>query len=533
MSILPGQVLLYRFRVDSYVGSGGMGSVFRVWDTQRNVPLAMKVLREDLAEAPGGLRQLQAEAKALQELAHPNIVPFYGLYQTSGGVFLLEDYVEGASLKEALRKQAGKPESPEETLLYFKPLCAALQYAHNRAIIHCDVKPGNILRDQRDQVYLADFGIARYLGSSARESSPVGTPAYMAPEQIRSDALTPQTDIYALGVVLYEMLTGGQLPFDGARAKVQGSLTDRIQWEHLHKQPVSPRRYNRSISHELERIIMRCLEKEPEKRYPNVLDLLNELSAVLALQPTPSTRLILPDLPTWTVWTGGLLLLATVILFLSFISRKNPGSSPPPTFMAIGDRPSATLKTPASTPSVRASPITPAGNAGTSPISPLTQRPVRATASLSLTLTPSPPSATPSPAPTRSPTPRPDYPVTACMTAQLGSGNQVSECVTNVHLMPEGNLRFDFTWTASLAPEVKEVRIFSAVGNTNIYLVDNLGNRYDFLQAGGDAALDIKLSDQQSAHGWFLFPAPASGATSFIFVDDDNGIRTSPITLKP
>ena len=118
------------------------------------------------------------------------------------------------------------------------------------------------------------------------------------------------------------------------------------------------------------------------------------------------------------------------------------------------------------------------------------------------------------------------------MTAQLGGGNRVSECVTNVHRMPDGNLRFDFTWTANLAPAVKEVLIYSALGNTNMYLVDNLGNRYDFLQAGGDATLDIKLSDQQSAHGWFLFPAPVPGATSFTFVDDDNAIRTQPITLR-
>ena len=286
MSIRPGKVLLDRFRVENYVGSGGMGSVFRVWDLQRNVSLAMKVLRDDLAETPGALHQLRTEARALQELAHPNIVPFYGLYETSDGALLLEDYIEGDSLKEAIKKQAGKPFSAQETLHYFKPLCAALQYAHNLGIIHCDVKPGNILRDQRDQVYLADFGIARYLSGSTRETSPIGTPAYMAPEQILGEKLTPQTDIYALGIILFEMLTGGQLPFTGSRAKIEGKSSDKIQWEHVNKPPVSPRRYERLISHELEAVILRCLEKNPRQRYSNVLDLLNELSAVLSRQPT-------------------------------------------------------------------------------------------------------------------------------------------------------------------------------------------------------------------------------------------------------
>ncbi|MEM4722012.1 MAG: serine/threonine-protein kinase, partial [Candidatus Methanomethylicaceae archaeon] len=144
MSNLVGRVLLKRFRVDAYIASGGMSVVYKVWDMQRNVPLAMKVLHLDLAEDPTVLKRFEREARALQRLAHPHIVPFYGIFQADGLSFLLEQYIAGPTLKQILRERQGLLPL-EEVLSYFKAICSALSYAHNNGVVHGDVKPGNVM----------------------------------------------------------------------------------------------------------------------------------------------------------------------------------------------------------------------------------------------------------------------------------------------------------------------------------------------------------------------------------------------------
>ncbi len=155
-----GQTLLNQFRIDAYLASGGMGTVYRVWDLKRNVPLAMKVLHEDLAEDPSIFKRFKREARALEKLAHPNIVPFYGLHQTKAFAFLLERYIDGPTLKKILRKH-GKPLETEEALVYLKAMTSALGYAHAHGVVHCDVKPGNVMVDQGGSIYLTDFGVAQ------------------------------------------------------------------------------------------------------------------------------------------------------------------------------------------------------------------------------------------------------------------------------------------------------------------------------------------------------------------------------------
>src|SRR3990170_8305007 len=161
-----GQILLGQYQVDSFVASGGMGAVYRVWDLKRNVPLAMKVLHADLAEDPAVFKRFQREARALQKLAHPNIVPFYGLYQTRGMAFLLERFIDGPSLKDTLRLRKGKPLPLGEALIYLKALSSALGYAHAHNVVHCDVKPGNVMVYQGGSIYLTDFGVARHAEST-------------------------------------------------------------------------------------------------------------------------------------------------------------------------------------------------------------------------------------------------------------------------------------------------------------------------------------------------------------------------------
>jgi serine/threonine protein kinase len=269
--ISVGQIYLDQFRVDAFIASGGMGSVYRVWDLKRNVPLAMKVLHSDLADDPTVIKRFKREANALKKLAHPNIVPFYGLYQTPGFSFLLERYVDGPSLKEILRRKHGEPISTDEALIYLKALSAALGYAHANGIVHCDIKPGNVMVDKGGNIYLTDFGITRHAESSATTLATLGTAAYMAPEQIRGKPVTPATDVYALGVMLFEMLTGGR-PYKGDEKGTEKAGTtagERMRYGHLMLQPPNPRLLNPLLPESISSIILQALQKDPSQRFDN------------------------------------------------------------------------------------------------------------------------------------------------------------------------------------------------------------------------------------------------------------------------
>jgi len=276
MADLIGQVVHNQFRIDSFIASGGMGAVYRVWDMKRNVPLAMKVLHSELGEDPSMFKRFQREGRALQKLAHPNIVPFYGMYQTANFAFMLERYVDGPSLKDILRSNKGKPIPIDEALIYLKSLCAALGYAHANGVVHCDVKPGNVMIDHGGNIYLTDFGIARHAESSLTTYDVAGTPSYMSPEQILGQSVTPATDIYSLGVILYEMVTG-QRPFRDAETLVEvGTATkgQRIRFAQLHLQPADPITLNPTLPKNLGDVILKTLAKQPSQRYSSTREFL-------------------------------------------------------------------------------------------------------------------------------------------------------------------------------------------------------------------------------------------------------------------
>jgi formylglycine-generating enzyme required for sulfatase activity len=285
VSISIGQTLLNQYRVDAFIASGGMGAVYKVWDLKRNVPLAMKVLHSDLAEDPSMFKRFQREANALKKLAHPNIVPFYGLFQTLDFAFLLEHYIDGPSLKNILKQKQGKPMEVREALPYLKALCAALGYAHSYRVVHCDVKPGNVLIDHGGIVFLTDFGIARNAESTTTTMGAAGTAAYMAPEQIRGEAVSPATDVYALGVMLFEMLTG-QRPFRGTEEGTEkGGVTanERIRYGQLYLVPPNPSLLNPGLSDFLAKVILVALAKDPSKRYAGAQEFFQAVSTVMGV----------------------------------------------------------------------------------------------------------------------------------------------------------------------------------------------------------------------------------------------------------
>jgi serine/threonine protein kinase len=276
MANLVGQTLKDRYQVLESLGRGGMAEVYKVWDSQRGVHLAMKVLREDLAEDRVFLRRFQREAENLAKLQHPNIVRFFGLEQEGRLAFILMEYIEGSTLRGEIF-DAGGPMTIERVLQIMQPVCSALQYAHQMGLLHCDLKSGNIMQDGSGKVYLTDFGIARMSDAATATLVGAGTPAYMAPELVRGEEPTPQTDIYALGVVLYEMLTGGERPFTGEQATITGTTAEKVRWEQVNLPPELPTRNNPVISPPMETAVLRCLEKEPSKRYPSCLALMQAL----------------------------------------------------------------------------------------------------------------------------------------------------------------------------------------------------------------------------------------------------------------
>mgnify|MGYP000949845094 CR=1 FL=1 len=265
---LIGKVIQKRYLVEAFIDSGAMKTVYKVKDLERGVPLALKMLHSGMEEDPVLLRSFKRDAKAIKDLGHPNIVRFYGFEQSGKLIFMLEEYIDGPSLKDVLKEQ-GKL-SVEESLIYFKALCAALGYAHNNNTIHCDVKPGNVMIDRGGNILLTDFGIARHAGSDITSTlAGAGTSPYMAPEQILERAVTAETDIYALGIMLYEMLTG-QRPFKGTEnGSEQGGSTqnERIRYAHLKLQPPDPRLFNKKLTGGLADAVLKALEKEPKDRY--------------------------------------------------------------------------------------------------------------------------------------------------------------------------------------------------------------------------------------------------------------------------
>jgi len=281
-----GKTLIKQYRIDAYLASGGMGTVYRVWDQKRNVPLAMKVLHEDLAEDPSIFKRFQREARALEKLAHPNIVPFYGLHQTADFAFLLERYIDGPTLKKILQKH-GKPLEVDDALVYLKAMTSALGYAHAHGVVHCDVKPENVMVDKGGSMYLTDFGVARHAESTTTTLGFAGTAAYMAPEQYRRVAVSAQTDVYALGVTLYEMLMG-ERPFRGNEEASEGkggSAAERVRWSHVHMEPRDPREANPRISEAMAGVILKALAKDSGERYPSMRELYEAACGAAGVSP--------------------------------------------------------------------------------------------------------------------------------------------------------------------------------------------------------------------------------------------------------
>jgi len=428
MNDLVGLTLLNRYRVERFIGRGAMAEVYQVWDTRRTTYLAMKLLHDELAMDSIFLRRFQREARTLAQLQHPNIVRFYGLEEDDQRVFILLDYVDGTTLQREIHRAEGPLPLPR-VMEIMRPVCSAIHYAHLQGHIHCDVKPSNILIHRNGNILVTDFGLA-HLTEGATSVSVIsgGTPAYMSPEQVRGEELTPQTDIYSLGVVLYELLTGGERPFTGENSSAAHTLRGNVLWEQVNLDAPSPRRFNRNLLPEVEAVIMRCLAKRPVDRFATALELLVALEVageeqLAAVSPTRSvaapTAGAAPKRGALPARTGrrsrrpmGLLIGGAAAIVLGAIGAGlwlgNIGVSIDPPDGGSVLSPTATLTmTPTESPTPTAT-STPTATATWTP-----SRTSTPTATVTPTLTPT---FTPTSTPTRRPTRRPTATPTATET---------------------------------------------------------------------------------------------------------------------
>lgn len=249
-----------RYQLLQRFGAGGMAVIYRARDTLLDRYVAIKILREDQAHGADFDRQFQNEARAAANLSHPNIVTVYDFGLDNGLPFIVMELVPGTDLKSLLRKRGRF--SIEQGLPLIVQACAGIGYAHRAGLVHCDVKPHNMLVTPDDRLKVTDFGIARALATlnpAERADVVWGSPQYYSPEQAAGHAPSPASDVYSLGVVAYEMLTG-TLPFTASRPEELARL-------HLEAQPIPPSEYIPDIPGALEEILLKVLSKEPAARY--------------------------------------------------------------------------------------------------------------------------------------------------------------------------------------------------------------------------------------------------------------------------
>src|SRR6202451_2700538 len=260
-----------RYRIDALLGQGGMGRVYKAYDKELNRTVAIKVVRQGVMGEADALNRFKQELVLASKISHKNILRIHDLGEVDGMKFITMAYVEGQDLHQIIK---ANPKLPLERALKFATqLAGALAAAHAEDVVHRDLKPQNILLDKNDQVYIADFGLAKSYAAGAvgmtQTGAFLGTPRYMSPEQVEGKPTDGRSDLYAFGLILYEMVAG-DVPFTG-------ESTLKVMYQRLQERPKSPKSANPSIPTWLERVIMRCLEKDPEDRYQNAYEILADL----------------------------------------------------------------------------------------------------------------------------------------------------------------------------------------------------------------------------------------------------------------
>ena len=269
--IKVGTIVGDRYEILEKIGVGGMAEVFKGKDHKLNRYVAVKVLKEEFRENDAFVKKFKEEAQAAARLAHPNIVNVYDVGDENGIYYIVMELVEGITLKNYIERK-GSLTIKEATSIAIQ-VCTGLEVAHNNHIVHRDIKPQNIIISREGKVKVTDFGIAKATTSQTTTANAMGSVHYASPEQARGGYVDHRSDIYSLGIVLYEMVTG-RVPFDGETAVT-------VAVKHLQEEMVPPSVYCKNIPYSLEQIIKKCTEKSPDRRYQDIGDLLADLKQSL------------------------------------------------------------------------------------------------------------------------------------------------------------------------------------------------------------------------------------------------------------
>ena len=289
---LVGLVFDHRYEVQQKIGVGGMADVYRGKDTLLGRPVAIKILHQNFGSDQDFVARFKREAQAAGKLNHPNVVSMYDVGFDQGFHYIIMEYVSGCTLKEYIQHH-GAQVTVQEAVKITVAIAEGLEHAHMMGIVHCDVKPHNILITDSGRVKVTDFGIARAINSATTmmyTNSVMGSAHYISPEQASGKSINVSTDIYSLGVVLYELLTG-EVPF-------RGETPVSVALQHVKDPVVAPRIKNAMIPPQLEQVVLIALEKEPGKRFGSISEMIQALRMSLGYRGGTSARPMQHDFAT-------------------------------------------------------------------------------------------------------------------------------------------------------------------------------------------------------------------------------------------
>ena len=284
----PGTIIAERYRIVALLGRGGMGEVYRAEDLKLTQVVAIKFLPPSFSQDAAILERFHSEVRVARQISHPNVCRVFDIGDADGVPFLTMEYVDGEDLSSVVRRIGRLPQ--DKTIEISRQICAGLAAAHDRGIVHRDLKPSNLMLDGSGKIRITDFGLAGIAANIQGAEVRAGTPAYMAPEQLSGKEVTIKSDIYSLGLVMYEILTGrraydANTMADLMKARESGTVTN-------------PSTLVKDLDPLMERVIMRCVEKDPAKRPGSALQVSaalpggDPLAAALAAGETPSPEMV-------------------------------------------------------------------------------------------------------------------------------------------------------------------------------------------------------------------------------------------------